>query len=96
MFTGRGLTKSKVTSAVKRRTKSSRASQRVEAAEETLARHQEDAAELLAELEEKVAEFEASVIDTVGEIEEKEVGLDKSDIRIDRFGILWVPISRAI
>lgn len=96
MFTGRGLTKSKVTRAMKRRTQSSRASQRVEAASDKLDRLREDAADLVSELEDKIADVEEQVDEAVDAIEDKEVGLEKNDIRIDRFGILWVPISRPL
>ena len=48
-------------------------------------------ARLLAKGPEKAAEKFGE--EAVEAIEEKEVRLEKSDFRVDRFGVLWVPVT---
>ncbi len=30
------------------------------------------------------------------DIEEQQIRLERNDVRVDRFGILWVPVSRRL
>ncbi len=58
-------------------------------------------------VEEKLAEIESSTATELAAIEEREravlegirelsVRLDKEDVRVERFGIVWVPVTRAV
>lgn len=93
MFTGR---RRSVSGAVSRRTTSMRAKTRVTEAESALERMAADVEELAAELEEKIAAIEDGERRHMGAIEEREVRLEKTDIQVRQFGILWVPASRRI
>ena len=57
---------------------------------------EEDATDLILELDEKVSAIREKYEDKLDATEEKEVRLEKSDIRVDRFGVLWVPVSRRV
>ena len=93
MFTGR---RRSVSGAVSRRTTTMRAKTRVTEAESALGRLAADVEALAAELEEKMAAIEDRERMHLDAIEEREVRLEKTDIQIRRFGVLWVPASRRI
>ncbi|MFT5586450.1 MAG: hypothetical protein ACI9VR_004049 [Cognaticolwellia sp.] len=93
MFTGR---RRSVSGAVSRRTTSMRAKTRVTEAESGLERLAADVEELAAELEEKMVAIEDAERKHLGAIEERQVRLEKADIQVRQFGVLWVPASRRI
>lgn len=93
MFTGR---RRSVSGAVSRRTTSMRAKTRVTEASSALERLAADVEDLAAELEEKIAAIEDGERKHMDAIEEREVRLEKADIQVRQFGILWVPASRRI
>ena len=88
--------KRSVTSAVSRRRQSARAAQRVDQLEGEIERLEEDAKELEEELEEKVEEIREKHEACLEAIEEREVRLEKTDIQVVNFGILWVPVTRRV
>ncbi len=57
---------------------------------------QRDIAELQADLARQMGEIEAEHRAMLAEIEEIEVGLEKNDIRVEDFGILWIPVRRQL
>ena len=79
----------------KRKTSASTA-RRIDSAEDDLEALQEELAELAEELEEKTAELEEEHAAALEEIEERAVALEKNDIDLREFGILWVPVTRRI
>lgn len=79
----------------KRKTSASTA-RRIDSAEDDLEALQEQLAELEEELEEKSAELEEEHAAALEEIEERAVALEKNDIDLREFGILWVPVTRRI
>ncbi len=93
MFTGR---RRSVSGAVSRRTTSMRAKTRVTEASSALERLTADVEDLAAELEEKIAAIEDGERKHMDAIEEREVRLEKADIQVRQFGVLWVPASRRI
>ena len=95
MFSGRRRSTG-VSKAVRKRGQSSRAKTKMQSIEDKIARYEEDLAELQIELEEKVDELRELEHQYVEDIGEKDVRLEKADIRLDRFGILWVPVSRRL
>jgi hypothetical protein len=97
MFTGgRGVTASRVSRAARKRSRSSQTAGRIDRAKDALARVQEDMLELQQELEDKLLDIDAKVREAVGDIEDKEVRLEKSDIRVEHFGVLWIPVTRRV
>lgn len=93
MFTGR---RRSVSGAVSRRTTTMRAKTRVTEAESAVERLLADVEDLQVELSEKIADIEDAERKHLDAIEEREVRLEKSDIRVRYFGVLWVPSNRRI
>ncbi len=85
-----------VTAAVGRFRRAGGAELRVEHAEEKLAGLQQEVLELQQELEDEVVAIEEKELKALEATEEREVRLDKNDIRVVNFGILWIPVSRRI
>jgi hypothetical protein len=93
VFGGR---KAGVSRAISKRRQSSRAAHKKSQLEGEIERLEEEAADLLLELDEKIADIRSAHEDKLDAFEEREVRLEKSDIRVNAFGILWVPASRRI
>ncbi len=93
MFFGR---RRSLTSVASRRKASASAAQRAEAAADDLAALQADLEELQDDLETRRAEIEEEAMEALDAIEEREVRLEKNDIAVRDFGILWIPVSRRI
>ncbi len=93
MFFGR---KKRLTSAVSKRRQTMRSRERLERTEDEIADLQAQAVELQDELADEIATLQAREEALLGEIEEREVRLEKNDIRVERFGVLWVPVTRRI
>lgn len=94
-YLGFGRKKS-LTSAVTRRRQSAQASQRVTRLEAELQRLEDDAIELEAQLQADIEAIRAEEEAHLDAIESKPVRLEKSDIQVLRFGILWIPTTRRI
>ena len=52
--------------------------------------------EMLEDVEGRRAEIEEAALEVLEDIEEREVRLEKNDIAVRDFGILWVPVSRRV
>lgn len=85
-----------VSGAMSRRTTTMRAKARVGEAQDDLERMMSEVEELRVELDDKIAEIEDSERKDLQAIEAREVRLDKSDIQLRRFAVLWVPVTRRI
>ena len=77
--------------AVSKRRQSSRASSRVDRTKGEIERLEDEIEELTQDLEDAVSEIREKHEAALDEIEEREVRLEKNDIDLVRFGILWVP-----
>ena len=64
--------------------------------EAELVRLQEEAFELGEQLEADIATLRVEELGLLDEIEEQEVRLEKNDVRLERFGVLWVPVTRRL
>lgn len=93
LFGGR---KAGVSKAITKRRQSARAANKSDRLEDEIEGLQEDAAELVLELDEKISEIRDAEEKDLDETEEREVRMEKSDIRVNAFGVLWVPVSRRI
>ena len=86
-----------VGTAVRRRGTTNRAAQKLDGLENDLARAQDEANALAEELEQTIAErIEEAEDDARAGIEATDVGLERSDIRVARFGVVWVPVGRRL
>ena len=93
MFSGRSRSMS---SAVTRRQSTRSAQARVGALADEIAQLQEEANELIEDVEREIADLEADQLEALDAIEESEVRLEKTDIVVARFGILWIPVTRRL
>jgi len=93
LFSGR---RRSITSAVSKRRQTMRTRERLDQTGDQIEQYQEQAAELLQELQQDVADATADGEALLGDIEEREVRLERNDIRLARFGVLWVPVTRRI
>ncbi len=92
-FVGR---KRSVGSVLSKRKTSASSARRIDAAEDDLATLQEQLEELAEELVKKTQELEDEHGEALDYIEERQVSLEKNDIDLRDFGILWVPVTRRI
>jgi len=92
-FVGR---KRSVGSVLSKRKTAATTARRIDAAEDDLETLQEQIEELTEELGEKAIAIEEKHAEALEQIEEREVRLEKNDIHLRDFGILWVPVSRRI
>lgn len=93
VFSGR---RAGVSRAISKRRQTSRSTHKLSQLEDEIARLEEEAADLVLALDEKIEEIEAKQRALLDHTEEREVRLEKSDIRVQSFGVLWVPVSRRI
>jgi len=93
LFSGR---RRSVTSAVSKRRQTMRTRERLTQTEEQIEAYEEQGDELVAKLKADVAEVQRKEEALLTEIETKDVRLEKSDIRLAAFGVLWVPVTRRI
>ena len=92
-FGGRRKT---MTQAISKRRQSSQAAHRVDRIEGEIERLEEDAADLQAELADELDNIRAKQEQRLDETEEREVRLEKNDIKLADFGVLWVPVTRRL
>jgi hypothetical protein len=83
-------------SAASRRKATAGVAGRVRAAEEDLEALGEQLQDLQLELADKRAELEDESLAALDAIEEKEVRLERADVQLREFGLLWVPVTRRI
>ena len=91
-----GGRKRSLTSVVSKRRQSSRASSRVDRLESEIERLAADAVDLEAELTAELDEIRAKEEAVLDALEEREVRLEKNDIEVSTFGVLWVPVTRRV
>jgi hypothetical protein len=90
-FSGRSRS---LSAAASRGRRAMTAGTRTDAAEDKLEDLMADAEELQVRLQEDVEEIRAKHAVKLEATEEREVRLEKADIHVERFGILWVPVTR--
>ncbi len=66
---------------------------RFETAQRKVGDESEDIEELEADMAEEVAEIAAEWSEKAADIETVEIGLEKSDVRIDSVAVVWIPID---
>lgn len=76
--------------------RSSSAQDRVSQGESELALLQQKLTEVQEQLQEQVSAIEASEGLARDKVEARPVRLDRGDIQLNRFGILWIPVSRRV
>ncbi len=85
-----------LSSAVGRRSRTQKSTAHLEGMEDQLARLQEEAVELKENLEREVEEIRAKWTELASSgLETKEVRLERNDIQVVRFGVLWIPVTRS-
>jgi len=72
------------------------ADSRTKHAEDEVQKLQEEILDLQDDLETRLDELEAEHATLAENIEDKEIRLEKSDILVERFEIMWVPVSKRI
>ncbi len=92
-FTGR---KKSITTVATKRRQTVAAAGRVDAIDAELAEAREAAFALEQELEAKVAELRERESRALGATTEREIRLERDDVRVLRSGILWIPVSRRL
>jgi len=90
-----GRTRS-VGSVLSKRKTAATTARRIDSAEDDIEALEEQLGELAEELEEKAEEITERHREALEEIEEREVRLEKNDIHVRDFGILWIPVTRRI
>jgi DNA helicase HerA-like ATPase len=91
-----GGRKRSLTTAVSKRRQSSRAQAKVGRLESDVAELQEEAIDLEEELEAALQDIRIAHRAALDATEVREVGLEKSDIDVVSFGLMWVPVSRRL
>ncbi|MCB9795160.1 MAG: hypothetical protein H6741_20855, partial [Alphaproteobacteria bacterium] len=92
-FSGR---KKSLSSAMSKRRQVGTAQNRVEQANLQVEQWQEEIAELQEQLESQMAEIRAEEEAKLADTEEREVRLERNDIAVKEFSLLWVPVTRAL
>ena len=91
-----GGRKKSMSGAVTKRRQTAQAQQKLTQLEAEIARLEEDAADVEEALANEAEQIRADAEDLLGESIEKEVRLEKTDIQLRAFGVLWVPVTRRI
>ena len=85
-----------LSTAVGRRSRTQRSAQHLAGMEAQLARLQDEAVELQESLAEDIEDIRAKWATTARDgVESKAVRLERNDIGVVRFGVLWVPVTRS-
>jgi Helicase HerA, central domain len=90
-----GRTRS-VSTAVSKRQSTMDAQRKLSAAEAEVAALRDKAFEMESKLEAEVAQIRADESKLLEQIDEQAVGLERADVRLVRFGVLWIPVSRRL
>ena len=93
MFTKRRKSFSSVLSSSRR---AMEANTRTDQAEEEIEKLKNEIIDLQDSLEQELADLEAEYAEKAEKIEEKQIRLDKSDIEVERFEILWIPVTKRV
>ena len=81
---------------VSKHRQTSTAEARLERTEETIADLRFEAVELYEQLSEEIKDLEAREERLMDDIEERPVRLERNDIRVLKFGVVWVPVTRRV
>ena len=92
-FVGR---KRSVSSVLSKRKTSANTDRRIDAASEDLDTYEATLEKLAEQLDDKVADLEQQHGKALDHIVERSVGLEKNDIDLQEFGVLWIPASHRI
>jgi len=82
--------------AMSKRSQTRRAQERTERTSQDLKDLERDIYDLEDETETRVKEIENRWLRQLDEIEERQIKLERADIRLDHFGIVWVPVTRPV
>ena len=93
MFFGR---RRSMTTAVSKRTQTRKAQDRLARTEGEITDLERDMYDLEAELETEILAIEKEELRRLTDITTREIGLERADIRVDAFVVLWIPVSRAL
>lgn len=96
LFFGRKKVTTGLSSAVSKRAATSAAQGRVEAADAELASIEADLEETQRKLADEVEAIRARHGALIAEIEAIDVRLERADLRLAEFGIVWVPVTRGL
>lgn len=91
-----GGRKKSLGSAVTKRRMTSSTGQRITQAQDDIGALQEDAIELQDELEDAISAIRDKHEAALDATEEYRVGLEKADIQVRAFGVLWIPVTRRL
>ncbi len=91
-----GGRKRSIGSAVTKHRMTSSTSRRLDQTKDDIGELQGQAVELESELEDALAELREKHERALDDTEEQTIGLEKNDIQVRHFGILWVPVTRRI
>ncbi|MEO1338471.1 MAG: hypothetical protein AAFV29_22705, partial [Myxococcota bacterium] len=86
----------RVTSVVSKRRQSAQAAHRVDRLEDEIERLKEDADDLTLALSDEIDALRSKEEGRLEEIESRPVDLEKNDIELAEFGLIWVPSTRRI
>ncbi len=92
-FTGK---KAGISSALSRHNRSSSAKDRVSQSESEVSQLQQQMEDLQTQLEEQVEQIRAQERLALNKVEARSVRLERSDIRLNRFGVMWIPVTRRV
>ena len=93
MFFGR---RRSLTTAVSKRTQTRKAQDKVSRTTSEITEIEREIYDLQAELEDEIRAIQNEELRDADDIEVSPIGLEKSDIRVDAFVVLWVPVSRPV
>lgn len=90
-FTGR---RRSVSTAMSKRNQTRRAADRLERAQTDLTEVERDLYDLESEMKTDVLAIENKELALLDDIETMDVSLERADLRLDQFGIVWIPVTR--
>lgn len=93
MFTKRRKSFSSVLSSSRR---AMEANTRTDQTEEEMEKLKNEIIDLQDSLEQELSDLEAAYAEKAEKIEESQIRLDKSDIEVERFEILWIPVTKRV
>jgi hypothetical protein len=85
-----------VSSMASKRQQSRRAKERVEQSKSKITELEREVFDLTVDTEDKIAEIENDELGAVDDIETVEVRLERSDVKVRDYGIVWVPVTRQV
>jgi hypothetical protein len=96
LFFGRRSVGSSVSSAMSRRNQASQASQRAARSDSDIQRIENEVYELEQSTEAEIEKIKEKHLKLLSDVDEVDVRLRKDAVRLGDFGILWIPVNRAL